>query len=42
VQVVDAGRLAAGQRVTVFGTPRDAKTLDANLISLTPPAAAGR
>jgi hypothetical protein len=39
VKVVDATRLATGQRVTVFGTPRDEKTLDANLISLTPPVA---
>ena len=38
VTVVDASRLKPGMRVTVFGTPRTATTLDANLISLTPPA----
>jgi carbonic anhydrase/acetyltransferase-like protein (isoleucine patch superfamily) len=38
VRVVDAGKLAAGARVTVFGEARDERTLAANLISLTPPA----
>lgn len=40
VAVVDASRLQPGTRVTVFGTPKDETTLEANLISLTPPAAA--
>jgi hypothetical protein len=37
VKVVDTSQLKVGSKVTVFGTPRDEKTLDANLISLTPP-----
>lgn len=40
VAVVDASRLKAGTRVTVFGTPKGETTLEANLISLTPPPAA--
>jgi hypothetical protein len=42
VKVVGVSQLKVGQRVTVFGTPRDEKTLDANLISLPPPPAAAR
>jgi hypothetical protein len=42
VTVVDASRVKAGARVTVFGTPKNETTLDANLISLTPPAPAAR
>ena len=38
VTVVDASRLKPGARVTVFGTPKGESTLEANLISLTPPA----
>jgi hypothetical protein len=38
VKIVESSRLAAGQRVTVFGTARDEKTVEANLVSLAPPA----
>lgn len=40
VKVVNASQLKVGQRITVFGTPRDEKTLEANMISVTPPAPA--
>ena len=42
VKVVDVSRVKPGMAVTVFGTPRGETTLDANLISLTPPPAAAK
>lgn len=40
LKVVDVARVKVGMRVTVFGTPKTATTLEANMISLTPPAPA--
>jgi hypothetical protein len=42
VKVVSPSELKVGQRVTVFGTPRNETTVEANLISLAAPAAPAR
>lgn len=42
VKIVDRARLTVGAKVAVFGQVKDEHTLEANLISLTPPAARPR